>query len=94
MFLPVSRYRGRFWKKCYFDAVDEIRQALAATGGKVSLTEAAIRWMYHHSKLSVEFDGKLRCSVAGQEVVSEIGPKKKLTGQNSTHCLCRIAVAL
>ena len=58
-------YQDRFWKQSYFDAVEEVRATAAAAAaaaaataggepaaGGVSLVEAALRWLYHHSALS------------------------------------------
>jgi hypothetical protein len=56
----VCSYRKRFWHKEYFDGVADIQNALTACygEGKVSLIEASVRWMYHHSKLSSEYGGQ------------------------------------
>ncbi len=40
-------YRARFWKESYFRAVDEVRPVAQRLG--ISLTEAALRWLLHHS---------------------------------------------
>jgi len=42
-------YVGRYWKKTYFTAVKEIREVCALHG--VSMDEAALRWLQHHSSL-------------------------------------------
>lgn len=48
----VTKYRERYWKQEYFDAVQAIREALGiAYGDTVTVAEAAIRWLYHHSAL-------------------------------------------
>ncbi|KAI8871736.1 keto reductase [Ramicandelaber brevisporus] len=44
-----ANYRKRYWKKAFFDAMENIRSACAAHN--ISATEAALRWMAHHSKL-------------------------------------------
>lgn len=46
-------YRRHFWKKPLFDALETVKVALDHVygPGKVSLPEASIRWMYHHSIL-------------------------------------------
>ncbi|KAG8569903.1 hypothetical protein GDO81_014590 [Engystomops pustulosus] len=46
-------YRSRYWKKQYFQGIDLVQKALEEAYGKdrPSLTSAALRWMYHHSKL-------------------------------------------
>lgn len=45
----------RYWKKSHFQAVDVVQKALDMVYGseKPTLTSAAMRWMYHHSKLKV-----------------------------------------
>lgn len=47
-------YRERYWKKCYFDGIDKIKEQLDTNygEGKVSMSEASLRWMKHHSALS------------------------------------------
>ncbi|NP_001089776.1 aldo-keto reductase family 7, member A2 L homeolog [Xenopus laevis] len=49
----AETYRNRYWKKHHFDAIDLVQKSLQETYGseKPSLTSAALRWMYHHSKL-------------------------------------------
>lgn len=46
-------YRNRYWKKHHFDAIDLVQNSLQEAYGseRPSLTSAALRWMYHHSKL-------------------------------------------
>ncbi|KAF7466617.1 Hypothetical predicted protein [Marmota monax] len=46
-------YRNRFWKEDHFKAIALMEKALQATYGTSapSMTSAALRWMYHHSKL-------------------------------------------
>jgi len=49
-------YRERFWKNDVFNAVDKIQTTLNEVyGDEVKITEAVIRWLYHHSSL----DGSL-----------------------------------
>ena len=49
------RYLARYWKQSLFDAIDRIRAALHyAHGDSVSLTDASLRWMVHHSQLKGE----------------------------------------
>ncbi|EDO41340.1 predicted protein [Nematostella vectensis] len=47
-------YFDRFWKKEIFDTLDKVKAKLNELYGedKVSLTDASLRWMYHHSKLN------------------------------------------
>ena len=45
-------YRNRYWKKVIFNAIEKIKSVLNEVyGKKVDITEASLRWMYHHSKL-------------------------------------------
>ncbi|CAH2318374.1 aflatoxin B1 aldehyde reductase member 2 [Pelobates cultripes] len=46
-------YRGRYWKKHHFQAIDMVQQALVEAYGAncPSMTSAALRWIYHHSQL-------------------------------------------
>ncbi|KAM4016847.1 aflatoxin B1 aldehyde reductase member 2-like [Anomaloglossus baeobatrachus] len=49
----AETYRSRYWKKYHFEAIDMVQTALQEAYGaaRPSLTAAALRWMYHHSKL-------------------------------------------
>ncbi|XP_006883650.1 PREDICTED: aflatoxin B1 aldehyde reductase member 3 [Elephantulus edwardii] len=60
--LPVGRFYGinwsdlymsRYWKKDHFKGIALVEKALQASYGPSapSMTSAALRWMYHHSKL-------------------------------------------
>ena len=63
-FAPVKKndaatmYLERYWKPSLFEAVDAIKAALKAAygegDGSVSLTDASLRWMLHHSALKGE----------------------------------------
>ena len=55
----AEMYSGRYWKPELFAALDAVASALERHyGGKVSMTEASLRWMLHHSMLKgVEGDG-------------------------------------
>ncbi|KAM5247229.1 aflatoxin B1 aldehyde reductase member 3-like [Ctenodactylus gundi] len=46
-------YRSRYWKEHHFQAIALVEKALQAAYGAStpSMTSAALRWMYHHSKL-------------------------------------------
>ncbi|KAJ3205502.1 hypothetical protein HDU82_005165 [Entophlyctis luteolus] len=46
-----ARYRGRYWNKSYFTAVEIISKALESHPG-LSMASASHRWMFHHSKLN------------------------------------------
>ena len=45
----------RYWKQSHFQAIDVVSKALETAYGseKPTLTSAAMRWMYHHSRLKV-----------------------------------------
>ena len=73
-------YRKRFWKREIFDSVAKLIAVLNEVyEDKVNITEASLRWLYHHSKLdglfgdgvilgasSMEyFDFNLGCSAKG-----------------------------
>ncbi|XP_028597419.2 aflatoxin B1 aldehyde reductase member 4-like isoform X2 [Podarcis muralis] len=49
-------YRDRYWKKHHFQGVDLVEKALHEAYGSdtPSLTSAALRWIYHHSKLQAD----------------------------------------
>ncbi|XP_068678456.1 aflatoxin B1 aldehyde reductase member 2-like isoform X2 [Montipora foliosa] len=49
----VDVYLKRYWKKPLFNLIDKLRVTLDSTYGvgKVSLIDASLRWMYHHSKM-------------------------------------------
>lgn len=42
-------YRARYWKKTYFDALEIVQKACDAEG--ISMPDAALRWLMHHSEL-------------------------------------------
>ncbi|XP_044173576.1 aflatoxin B1 aldehyde reductase member 2-like isoform X2 [Acropora millepora] len=46
-------YLKRYWKKPLFKLIDQLKLTLDSIYGvgKVSLVDASIRWMYHHSKM-------------------------------------------
>ena len=48
-FTHRPNYRGRYWKKSYFDAVDVIRTAAEKAG--ITTIEAVYRWLAYHSML-------------------------------------------
>ncbi|TWW61942.1 aflatoxin B1 aldehyde reductase member 3 [Takifugu flavidus] len=52
----AKAYQDRYWKQSHFQAVDVVQKALDMVYGseKPTLTSAAMRWMYHHSKLKSE----------------------------------------
>ncbi|KAJ1142247.1 hypothetical protein NDU88_008574 [Pleurodeles waltl] len=52
----AETYRKRYWKEEYFRGIELVERALEVAYGakKPSLTAAALRWIYHHSKLKGE----------------------------------------
>ena len=42
-------YQDRYWKEAYFRAVEEIRAAVDTAA--ISMSQAALRWLLHHSAL-------------------------------------------
>ena len=59
----AERYRARFWKRSIFDAIERVQAALkqaatasgdGATAQSVSLADASLRWLRHHSAMSGE----------------------------------------
>lgn len=47
-----KEYRDRYWKERYFEALDLARSACDRAG--LSVAEAALRWLLHHSRLDGE----------------------------------------
>lgn len=52
----AAAYRDRYWKQSQFESIDQVLKTLEVVYGadKPTLTSAAMRWMYHHSKLKGE----------------------------------------
>jgi len=51
----AEAYRKRFWNEIVFKSVDEIAASLKEHETKVSMAQASIRWMYHHSMLDSKY---------------------------------------
>lgn len=51
----LCSFSDRYWKESHFQAIDKVLKTLDTAYGsqKPTLTSAAMRWMYHHSKLQV-----------------------------------------
>jgi len=49
----AGKYRKRYWHACHFETVKKLRIAIAKAypNNDVTLVEAALRWMMHHSML-------------------------------------------
>lgn len=55
--LQGQMYRARYWNDAFFDALDVVRPAVAKEG--IGESEAALRWMMHHSALKRELGDKV-----------------------------------
>ena len=64
----ADMYLARYWKKPIFDAIDRIQATL--TDG-VSLTDASLRWMMHHSQLKGEFGDAVILGASKMEHVTQ-----------------------
>ncbi|MDE5883228.1 MAG: aldo/keto reductase [Muribaculaceae bacterium] len=53
-FARLKSYRDRYWKRSYFEAVSEIKEACDREG--IPMAEAAYRWLVNHSMLSADRD--------------------------------------
>merc|ERR1712183_1165772 len=51
----AEAYRKRFWNEIVFKSVDEISSSLKEHESKVSMAQASLRWMYHHSMLDSKY---------------------------------------
>lgn len=51
-FTHRPNYRGRYWKKSFFEAVEVIKAAAEKAG--ISCVEATYRWLAYHSMLNAE----------------------------------------
>ena len=49
-FANNPKYQQRYWKQLYFEAVAAAREAARASN--ITLAEAAVRWLRHHSAIS------------------------------------------
>ena len=55
----VNRYRKRFWRESIFNGVECVKESLTNAYGndEVSVANAAMRWMVHHSQLDPRYGG-------------------------------------
>ena len=53
------RYRKRFWRESSFTGIEGIKELLgkAYSSDKVSVVNAAMRWIVHHSQLDPKYGG-------------------------------------
>ena len=58
--LLLSSYQKLYWKRPLFDSLDKLRTTLDRIygEGKVTLIDASLGWMYHHSKMDGACGGK------------------------------------
>ena len=59
------RYRDRYWRQSLFTGIEKVKKSLESVygAGKVSLANAAVRWMVHHSQLDPKYGGELMSNV-------------------------------
>ncbi|XP_065903166.1 aflatoxin B1 aldehyde reductase member 2-like isoform X2 [Dysidea avara] len=52
-----ERYRDRYWRQSLFTGIEKVKKSLESVygAGKVSLANAAVRWMVHHSQLDPKY---------------------------------------
>ena len=64
-FFIFHSYKQRYWKKPLLDAIDKLRATLDRVygEGKVTLVDATLSWMFHHSKMDGAHGGKLTCTL-------------------------------
>ncbi|KAF1842382.1 Aldo/keto reductase [Cucurbitaria berberidis CBS 394.84] len=60
-------YRERYWNDSFFDALELLRNSLKAEGGAMTESEAALRWMMHHSQLKRELGDKVIVGASSQQ---------------------------
>ena len=60
----IYRYRERYWRESVFTGVEGIKESLASAYGsdEVSVANAAMRWMVHHSQLDARCGGSIQRS--------------------------------
>eukprot|EP01087_Luapelamoeba_hula_P008005 TRINITY_DN1987_c0_g2_i2.p1 TRINITY_DN1987_c0_g2~~TRINITY_DN1987_c0_g2_i2.p1 ORF type:complete len:352 (+),score=52.73 TRINITY_DN1987_c0_g2_i2:26-1057(+) len=54
-----KNYNERYWKKSYFEALDTLAAACQSQTPAITMTEAAFRWLLHHSKLEAAKGDKI-----------------------------------
>ncbi|XP_061458160.1 aflatoxin B1 aldehyde reductase member 2 [Rhineura floridana] len=66
-------YRDRYWKQHHFQGVALVEKALRETYGSTppSLTSAALRWIYHHSKLQADHGDAVIIGMSTMEQLQE-----------------------
>nr|XP_056721454.1 aflatoxin B1 aldehyde reductase member 2 [Euleptes europaea] len=66
-------YRDRYWKEHHFQGVALVEKALSDAYGSdpPSMTSAALRWMYHHSKLQADCGDAVIIGMSSLEQLQE-----------------------
>ncbi|XP_023693086.1 aflatoxin B1 aldehyde reductase member 3 [Paramormyrops kingsleyae] len=69
----AKAYRDRYWKESHFRAIGIVQKALQDVYGseKPTMTSAAMRWMYHHSKLQGEAGDGVIIGMSSMEQLQE-----------------------
>ncbi|KXJ29031.1 aflatoxin B1 aldehyde reductase member 2 [Exaiptasia diaphana] len=80
----TKAYQDNFWHKAIFDLLDKLKAKLIEVYGKdgVSMTEAAIAWLYHHSQLSGKHGDKV---VLGASKLNHLQQNLKATKIGPLH---------
>ncbi|KAF7344268.1 putative aldo keto reductase [Mycena venus] len=65
----AQHQRARFWSEANFAALDLLRAAVAAHG--ITESEAALRWLAHHSAIKKEFGDAVIVGAAGKKHLEE-----------------------
>jgi len=77
-------YKKRYWKKPLFDAIDRLKETLDRIygEGKVTLVDATLRWMYHHSKMDGSHGDAV---ILGASSLKQLEQNLKATKQGPLH---------
>ncbi|XP_044206220.1 aflatoxin B1 aldehyde reductase member 3 [Thunnus albacares] len=69
----AAAYRDRYWNLSHFEAINVVLKALDTVYGsdKPTLTSAAMRWMYHHSKLKGELGDGVIIGMSSMEQLQQ-----------------------
>ncbi|KAF2440452.1 Aldo/keto reductase [Karstenula rhodostoma CBS 690.94] len=67
--LQGKLYRTRFWNDEFFNALDVVRAATKEAG--ISESEAALRWMMHHSQLDKKFGDKVIIGASSEKQLKQ-----------------------
>eukprot|EP00064_Thunnus_orientalis_P007772 superscaffoldBa00000881_g7794 len=69
----AAAYRDRYWNLSHFEAINVVLKAMDTVYGsdKPTLTSAAMRWMYHHSKLKGELGDGVIIGMSSMEQLQQ-----------------------